>query len=210
LTSATVAASETYTVSTFNGACTVPVQVLGDGPPLLYLHGPFGLVEEPLVEALAERARVYIPAHPGFEGTEGADSLRDTPADLELHYDDVLEGLGFREPIDVVGHSFGGFIAGELAAVHPARVRRQAWGSPDSIAESDVTATMNASARMSNATSFSRGRSVVSVGSRRRLPRAMPAPTIPPRTASRADSSRNSRSSRADEAPSARRTQSGR
>lgn len=126
----TAPVSERMSVTTFNGTCTVPVEVVGEGEPLLYLHGPFGLVERPFLEALAAGRRVYVPAHPGFEGSEGHEELHDTVFDLVLHYDELLDGLGLTEPIDVIGHSYGAFIAGELAAVHRHRVRRLVLISP--------------------------------------------------------------------------------
>ena len=121
---------ETLSVRTFDGACTVPVRVFGEGPPLLYLYGPFGLNEHAFVDALAQQARVYVPTHPGFDGSEGADQLEATVFDIVLHHDELLNGLGLTEPLDVVGHSYGGFLAEELAAVFPARVRRLVLISP--------------------------------------------------------------------------------
>lgn len=117
-------------VRTRGGRVASPVRVLGAGPPLVYLHGPFGLVEDALLEALAEGATVYAPSAPGFEGSEGAELVGEDVTGLALHHDDLLTALGLEGPVDVAGHSFGGFAAQELAAFFPARVRRLALVGP--------------------------------------------------------------------------------
>ena len=113
-------------VRTFDGSVEVPVRVVGEGPPLLYLHGTFGLVEDEFIDALAENATVYAPSPPGFEGSAGAEFVYENVMEITLHHDDLLTALGLKEPIDVVGHSFGAFLAQEIAAFFPARVRRLA------------------------------------------------------------------------------------
>jgi pimeloyl-ACP methyl ester carboxylesterase len=65
---------------------------------------------------------VYAPAHPGAE--DPADLTRlDDLWDLVLYYDELFDRLGLGQ-IDLVGHSFGGMVAAEIAATYPARVRR--------------------------------------------------------------------------------------
>ena len=113
-------------VRTFDGAVEVPVRITGEGPPLLYLHGVFGLVEDEFIDALAEGATVYAPTPPGFEGSEGAEFVHEDVTEITLHHDDLLRALGLEGPIDVVGHSFGAFLAEEIAAFYPSRVRRLA------------------------------------------------------------------------------------
>jgi pimeloyl-ACP methyl ester carboxylesterase len=62
--------------------------------------------------------------HPGFGGSTGGEKL-DGIEDLVFHYLDVIESLGLgSEPISIVGASFGGWIAAELAARYPAVVGR--------------------------------------------------------------------------------------
>ena len=90
-------------VRTFDGSVEVPVRIVGDGPPLLYLHGTFGLVEDEFIDALAESATVYAPSPPGFEGSEGAEFVYESVTEITLHHDDLLTALGLEGPIDIVG-----------------------------------------------------------------------------------------------------------
>lgn len=94
-----------------------------DGPPLLWLHALSGVEQDdPLLVALARSHDVVAPLAPGFDDLAELDDLRDVH-DLALHYDDLLETLGL-DRVPVVGHSFGGMIAAELAAHVPKRVER--------------------------------------------------------------------------------------
>lgn len=97
-----------------------PVRYLegGSGQPLVFLHGAGGLTpQDPFVAALAERFHVHAPFLPGYGDSEEAPSLRDM-LDFTLHTADVVEALGLKDPI-LVGHSMGGMIAAEMAAVAP-------------------------------------------------------------------------------------------
>src|ERR1700720_4892800 len=61
----------------------------GDGPPLVFLHGAGGLVEEsPFLAALGRRWHVFAPLLPGYGDSEGGDTLPDMLA-ITLHsFDD--------------------------------------------------------------------------------------------------------------------------
>jgi pimeloyl-ACP methyl ester carboxylesterase len=95
----------------------------GDGPPLVFLHGAGGLVEEsPFLALLARRWHVFAPLLPGYADSEGGETLPDMLA-ITLHSFDVIEALGLSRPT-LVGHSMGGMIAAEMAAVAPHDVER--------------------------------------------------------------------------------------
>jgi pimeloyl-ACP methyl ester carboxylesterase len=95
----------------------------GSGDPVVYLHGGGGLVlEDPLLAALERSNEVIAPLAPGFADLADLDELRDVH-ELAMHYDDLFEALGL-DGVPVVGHSFGGMIAAELAAHYPRRVGR--------------------------------------------------------------------------------------
>jgi pimeloyl-ACP methyl ester carboxylesterase len=96
----------------------------GDGPPLLYLHSAAAesAVWMDLLNGLAERLTVHAPLHPGFFDSEGLETVRDVE-DLVFHYLDYMDRCGW-DSVDVMGCSFGGWIALELAARYPERVDR--------------------------------------------------------------------------------------
>jgi pimeloyl-ACP methyl ester carboxylesterase len=104
------------------GFAANPVVAKGEGNPLVFLHGPFGPEWPGYLDDLAEQHRVFAPSTPGVE--DAADlALLDDLSDLVLYYDDLFDTLGLDQ-IDLVGHSFGGMVAAEIAAVYGDRVRR--------------------------------------------------------------------------------------
>jgi pimeloyl-ACP methyl ester carboxylesterase len=105
-------------LETRGGRTKVRVYEGGSGEPLLYLHGAGGLLrDDPFLAALARRFRVAAPLLPGYEDSEGADALRGM-LDVTLWAFDAMEALGLERPL-VAGHSMGGMIAAEMAAVCP-------------------------------------------------------------------------------------------
>ncbi len=109
----------------------VPVRYLegGSGPDLVYLHGAGGVTaEDPFLAALAQKHHVYAPLIPGYGDSEEAPEIRDM-LDFTLHTWDVVAALGLKDPI-LVGHSMGGMIAAEMAAVQPNDVSRLALICP--------------------------------------------------------------------------------
>jgi pimeloyl-ACP methyl ester carboxylesterase len=108
----------------------------GSGPPLLYLHGLAGDMHasfqpsgwSPVLARLARQFSVLAPAHPGYPGSDGAASL-DGVDDYAFHYADLLDVFGIDQAA-VVGCSFGGWLATELAVRHPARVAKLALLDP--------------------------------------------------------------------------------
>jgi pimeloyl-ACP methyl ester carboxylesterase len=102
-----------------------PIRYLegGEGEPLVFLHGAGGMTpDDPILKELASRFHVYAPYLPGYGETEECGSLRDM-LDFALHGWDVVEALGLKNPI-LVGHSMGGMIAAEMAALAPNDVSR--------------------------------------------------------------------------------------
>ena len=94
----------------------------GEGEPLLFLHAAGGAGEWHDFHRLLASAGfdVIAPDHPGFAKS---DDFPDVEAidDLVYHYLDVIEALGLDRP-HVVGASFGGWIAAELAVAAPAQI----------------------------------------------------------------------------------------
>ncbi len=99
----------------------------GVGEPTLYLHGfaDVHAVTEgwmPFHEKLMERCRLFAPAHPGCAASDEIEYL-ESAEDLVFHYLEVIDALGL-DRFHLVGACAGGWIAAELAARHPEKVRR--------------------------------------------------------------------------------------
>jgi len=98
----------------FAGGLTVRIDERGSGRPILVLHGGGGpQTVSGFAEAVAERAHVLTPVHPGFAG-EPRPEWFNSIDDLALTYLELLERLDLRD-VMVVGFSIGGWIASELA-----------------------------------------------------------------------------------------------
>jgi pimeloyl-ACP methyl ester carboxylesterase len=120
---------ESRLVETAGGRTKVRVYEGGAGPPLLFLPGAGGLFpDDPFLAALAARHRVAAPLLPGYEDSEGAENLR-TMQDVALWAFDAVDAIGLERPI-VVGHSMGGMIAAEMAALAPREVERLVLVAP--------------------------------------------------------------------------------
>ena len=96
------------------GGVDLEVCQRGRGPPLLFLHGPHPLSPRaPVLNLLGERATVIAPSAPGFGGSPRPESV-DSMYDLVHFYQDLLDELPY-ERVTLVGCSFGGWLAAELA-----------------------------------------------------------------------------------------------
>lgn len=98
----------------------VPVRYFegGKDTPLIFLHGAGGVTAaDPFLAKLAEKYHVYAPLLPGYGDSEECHALRDM-LDFTLHTWDVIDALGVKDPV-LVGHSMGGMIAAEMAAIAP-------------------------------------------------------------------------------------------
>ena len=109
-------------VPALGGRVQARVLVAGRGDPVLFLHGAGGLIWDPFLEALSAGHTVYAVEHPGAADADALEQLRGI-WELVLFYDELLDGLGL-DSVSVVGHSFGGMVAAELAANSPRRVSR--------------------------------------------------------------------------------------
>jgi len=95
----------------------------GKGEPLVFLHGAGGITaDDPFLAKLAESFHVYAPLVPGYGDSEECHDIRDM-LDFTLHTFDVVAAMGLKDPI-LVGHSMGGMIAAEMAAISPNEVSR--------------------------------------------------------------------------------------
>jgi len=107
------------TIEVWNGRINMRVKVSGAGSPLLYLHPAAGLAWDPFLSHLAERYTVYAPEFPGTSaGDPYAIHQIDHLHDVVLAYEELVRKLGLVKPV-VVGQSFGGMVAAELASAFP-------------------------------------------------------------------------------------------
>ena len=97
----------------------------GSGEPLLVLHdelGHHGWFR--YHEALAKQFTLYVPSHAGFGKSEGLDWIMNT-RDLAGWYLHVLDDMGLG-PVNVMGFSFGGWLAAEMATMCPQQFKKLA------------------------------------------------------------------------------------
>ncbi|TYB96967.1 alpha/beta fold hydrolase [Micromonospora sp. WP24] len=90
------------------------VRAAGHGRPVLVLHGAGGPhTIDSLLAHLADAQQVLAPTHPGWDGTTRPESMTSV-ADLAAAYLELLKAEGLSEAT-VVGVSFGGWVAAEMA-----------------------------------------------------------------------------------------------
>lgn len=109
--------------STVGGADVVVVADRDRTRPFLLLHGGAGPASMAgFADLLAERthSRVLLPTHPGFAGTTRPPGLA-TVRDLAAAYVELLEQLELSD-VTVIGNSFGGWLAVEMALTGSPRV----------------------------------------------------------------------------------------
>ena len=108
----------------------------GSGGDLVFLHGSGGVTaDDAFLNALAKTHHVYAPLVPGYGDSEECPEIRDM-LDFTLHTWDVVEALGLKDPI-LVGHSMGGMIAAEMAAIQPNDLSRLALIAPAGLWDDD-------------------------------------------------------------------------
>jgi pimeloyl-ACP methyl ester carboxylesterase len=117
-----MAVTSERTVDLWENKVRAHVKVAGQGQPLVFLHSGYGLVWNDFLDELARNFTVFAPEHPGTsDGDPDAIKPLDDLWDLVLYYYELFDRLGLEAP-PVVGHSFGGMVAAELAATNPKRV----------------------------------------------------------------------------------------
>jgi pimeloyl-ACP methyl ester carboxylesterase len=116
-------------ISVRNGRFRVQVWSKGRGKPLLYLHGVTGIHGWPAwLDTLTGRYRVAAPQLPGYGDSTGIEQIDDW-LELALYHLDLMEALKMRRPA-IIGHSLGGNIAAEIAALAPDAVSKLVLVAP--------------------------------------------------------------------------------
>jgi pimeloyl-ACP methyl ester carboxylesterase len=114
------------------------VEVLegGEGRPLLFLHPGIGIdANAPVLDALAAKAWLIAPSHPGF-GTSQLAPTMTTVEDLSYFYLDLMDALELTDAI-VVGVGFGAWVAAATAVKSTARMSRLVLANPIGIKVGD-------------------------------------------------------------------------
>lgn len=130
------------TVPVLGGALEMTVNIAGQGKPLLYLHSAGGYYWDDFLDGLADHYKVYVPHFPGTAPGRPDDIDRiDTLWDAVIAYEDLLDALGLKK-FRLIGHSFGGMLAAELAAQRPKAVENLVLISPVGLWRADAPYTV--------------------------------------------------------------------
>jgi pimeloyl-ACP methyl ester carboxylesterase len=134
-----MAAPEVRKLRLWQDRVETEVEIAGSGPPLVYLHGPWGLgPDRAFVARLAEGFTVYAPKFPGTSrGDPEAVHALDNWLDLAVYHGELFDRLGLAAPA-LVGHSFGGLVAAEFAAAAPKSLGRLALIDPVGLWRDDL------------------------------------------------------------------------
>ncbi len=110
----------TRTLRLWQDRVDTEVEIAGNGPALVYLHGPWGVgADRPFIEQLARHRTVYAPRFPGTSpGNDKAIHALASWLDLVVYHAELFEQLELANPT-IVGHSFGALVAAEYAAARP-------------------------------------------------------------------------------------------
>jgi pimeloyl-ACP methyl ester carboxylesterase len=102
---------------------TLRVRQGGTGDPIVVLPHDIGTLDSlPFYDALAGRFTVYIPSHPGWDGSERPNWMRSV-RDVAVTYQSLITELSLANPC-LVGLGFGGWIAAEMATMSPRGFKR--------------------------------------------------------------------------------------
>src|SRR6266496_6646379 len=87
---------------------TLRVRKGGTGDPILVLPHDIGTLDRlPFYDALARRFTVYVPSHPGYDGSERPNWMRSV-RDVAVAYQLLLASIGVTSVI-LVGLGVGGW-----------------------------------------------------------------------------------------------------
>ena len=123
-------ATQTWTEQMIEAAgANIQVVKGGSGDPLLILHDEMG---HPgwmsFHESLSETFELTIPSHPGFGESQFLDWIMNM-RDLAGWYLTALDDMGIGQ-VNLMGFSFGGWLAAEMATMHPDRFTKLVLVNP--------------------------------------------------------------------------------
>lgn len=107
----------------------IHVNVVGAGQPILFLHGNPDSSDlwSGVIDGLGSRFMCIAPDLPGFGRSIAADNFDYTLEGQARFVDALLSALRIADPINLVGHDFGGTFVAAWMAKNPDRVKRAAF-----------------------------------------------------------------------------------
>jgi len=109
------------------GDIDVAYKIFGKGKPLLLIAGSGASMDmwDPTVLKLLSINHTVIIFDNRGKGLTSAGTIKNmTMSQFANDTAGLIDALGIRKPVDILGASFGGFIAQELALLHPENVDR--------------------------------------------------------------------------------------
>jgi len=100
----------------------------GEGRPILHLHSAGGPRVSPAIERLGKRHSIYMPTAPGYNGTPAHATVASMVDLADLMATFVRSEIGGA--CDLMGESFGGWVALWLAVRHPELVEQLVVEAP--------------------------------------------------------------------------------
>jgi pimeloyl-ACP methyl ester carboxylesterase len=124
--------SETLFIDTSFGKTFVRISGPANGAPVVLMHGgnATSLSWLPNVEALSADFRVYAIDNVYDIGRSVYKKKFETEKDMVEWLDEVHDGLGLENGINIVGLSYGGWIASRYVLAHPERIERTVLIAP--------------------------------------------------------------------------------
>lgn len=124
--------SEAMSVPGAFGKTFVRVSGPVDAPPLILLHGisSNSLAWMPNIAALARHHRVFAVDHIQDGGRSVATRPLTTLEDHLAWLDGLFDALGLADGVNLLGLSYGGWLAAQYALAHPRRLRRLVLVAP--------------------------------------------------------------------------------
>lgn len=118
--------SEERLVPTTFGATFVRISGPTAAPPLVLLHGAAGtsLMWAPNIEALSKEYRTVVVDQVGEFGKSSCAKPVQCFHDIVRWLDELIEALGSRERVSLIGMSYGGALAAQYALQFPERIER--------------------------------------------------------------------------------------
>lgn len=119
------------------GGCELEMVVIGEGRPILALHGgngPFGAAS--FAKMLGGEYQVIVPSHPGF-GRSSRPAHVESIDDVAYVYLELMEKMDLVDVV-LIGFSLGGWVAAEIATKCVQRVGRIVLSGAVGVSSRDI------------------------------------------------------------------------